>query len=122
MQSQVRAAHYEIEVEDRRSREDWERAITELLAAETLPREQQRGDKVKHYDLRPLILDLAIAACADGRTTLRMRLRHDERGAGRPEQVALALGAERAPARVHRVRLELLEAPAPAGVAAAGAS
>ena len=122
LQSQVRAAQYEIEVEDPRSREEWERAITELLAAETLPREQQRGDKVKHYDLRPLILDLAVAACADGRTTLRMRLRHDERGAGRPEQVALALGAERAPARVHRVRLELLEAATPAGAAAAGAS
>ena len=36
-----------------------------------------------------------------------MRLRNDERGAGRPEQVVLALGATEEPTRIHRTNLEL---------------
>ncbi len=118
LQSQVRAADYEADVLDARSAGEWSAAIAALLGAETLPREQARGSTVKRYDLRPLILSLELAACAGGRATLRMRLRHDERGAGRPEQVALALGVERPPQRLHRLRLELAAAARPAPAAA----
>ena len=118
LQSQVRAADYEADVLDARSAGEWSAAIAALLGAETLPREQTRGSTVKRYDLRPLILSLELAACAGGRATLRMRLRHDERGAGRPEQVALALGVERPPQRLHRLHLELAAAARPAPAAA----
>lgn len=118
LQSLVRAAEYEVDFNDPRSPAEWESALSMLLAAETLPHEQTRGGKVKRYDLRPLILAVHMIACADGRATLRMRLRHDERGAGRPEQVMLALGVVHPPSRLHRLRLELAEAntPAPSAV------
>lgn len=109
LQSLVRAAAYEVVVEDGRSAEEWRAAIDVLLARESIPWEQQRGEKVRRYDLRPLILSVELREVCDGVARLWMRLRHDEQGAGRPEQVAKALGAESRPRRLHRLRLELAE-------------
>ena len=110
LQSQVCAAAYKVELEDARGCDAWREAIAELLAREAIPWEQERGGKLRRYDLRPLILGLELVSCGGGVAALRMRLRHDERGAGRPEQIALALGVERPPRRMHRVELELVGA------------
>ena len=68
-----------------------------------------RGDELRRYDLRPLILDIALIE-TDGKTArLRLKLRNDAQGSGRPEQVTRALGAEVAPTRIHRTHLELDE-------------
>lgn len=63
----------------------------ELLAAQTLPRSRARGDASVAYDLRPLLIDIAIE---DGRlVTMLTRTRfHPELGTGRPEEVVAALG------------------------------
>ena len=110
LQSQVRAAEYEVELDETPACGSWQRAVAELLARGTIPWEQDRGGKIRRYDLRPLILALEISSESDDAASLQMRLRHDEQGAGRPEQVALALGASRPPRRIHRVRLELAAA------------
>ena len=63
----------------------------ELLAAPSLPRSRARGDDSVVYDLRPLLIDIAIE---DGPPVmLRCRTRfHPELGTGRPEEVVAALG------------------------------
>lgn len=110
LQSLVRAAEYEVALEAPPNGASWEQGISELLARAEIPWEQDRGGKIRRYDLRPLILELELSSCAAQSASLRMRLRHDERGAGRPEQVALALGVSRPPLRIHRVGLELAAA------------
>ncbi len=61
-----------------------------LLTAPALQRERVKGEgSAIRYDLRPLILSLAVATPAP---ILRMRLRHaQDGGIGRPDEVLLAL-------------------------------
>lgn len=113
LQSLVRAAEYEAVVEDGRDAAAWRAAIEGVLARGSIPWEQQRGEKVRRYDLRPLILAIELRELCGGRARLWMRLRHDEQGAGRPEQVVKALGASSRPLRLHRLRLELAETSGP---------
>jgi len=84
--------------------------IAALLAAKALPRQRVRDGRTVPYDLRPLVLDVWIgdAGARDGlggSARLSMLLRLDAAGAGRPEEVAAALGLR---ARtIHRERLGL---------------
>ena len=110
LQSLVRAAEYKVTLEETRGCASLRQAITDLLARGEIPWEQDRGGKIRRYDLRRLILALELSSCAEQTAILRMRLRHDEQGAGRPEQVALALGVSRPPLRIHRMGLELAAA------------
>ena len=107
LQSMVRAASYLVDVADKRTADEWRREIDALLARDEIPWTQQRGKETKSYDLRRLILEIELPDVAEGMATLRMRLRNDERGAGRPEQVLLALGATEDATRIHRIALEL---------------
>ena len=114
LQSMLRAASYEVEVPDSRSPEEWKGAIDELLARDEIPWSHQRGKETKSYDLRPLILAVRLLNVHNGvakLAKLEMRLRNDERGAGRPEQVTLALGASEEPTRIHRTAIELAGEP-----------
>ena len=109
LQSSVRAAEYEIELPSDWDATEWQGRIDALLARAEIPWEHKREDKVRRYDLRPLVLELVLVSAEASLARLRMLLRHDERGAGRPEQVALALGAERPPLRIHRAQLRVAE-------------
>lgn len=111
LQSMLRAASYAVEVPDRRSPSEWRLAIDELLARDEIPWSHQRGKETKSYDLRPLILAIELGSVSDGVAALSMHLRNDERGAGRPEQVLLALGATEEPTRLHRTAIELAGEP-----------
>ncbi len=107
LQSMLRTTSYAVQVPNPRSSAEWQAAIDALLVQAELPWSHQRGKETKSYDLRPLILEIELLEVADGAATLSMRLRNDERGAGRPEQVVLALGATEAPTRIHRTAIEL---------------
>jgi hypothetical protein len=96
-----RWADYEVDVP---ADMDLQAAIDGLLARETLPWEDTRGEKVRHYDLRPLIAQLRIECLRDGHARVVMRLKCGADGVGRPDQVAKALGLPE-PARIHRLRL-----------------
>ena len=111
LQSMLRAACYLVEAHDPRSDTEWQEAIDQLLAKEEIPWTHQRGNDTKSYDLRPLVLEIALLGVSDGAASLSMRLRNDERGAGRPEQVMLALGATGEPTRIHRTAIELAGEP-----------
>jgi len=105
--SQVRFAEYKVEVETEKGQKDIESAITGLLAAKHLPWQHQRDTGSRNYDLRALIDDLWLIRWHRPHCTLGMRLRCDNSGSGRPEQVALALGFTQYPQSIHRTKLIL---------------
>lgn len=107
LQSQVRYAEYQVEVETEKGRVDVESAISGLLAAEHCPWQHERDTGIRSYDLRPLIDDLWLIDWHEPCAVIGMRLRCDSSGSGRPEQVALALGFTRYPKAMHRNRLIL---------------
>ena len=92
LQSQVRFAQYQVELKTDRNEEAVKAMIDHLLAADTLPWHHERDTGRRSYDLRTLIDDIWVIETRPSCCTLGMRLRCDESGSGRPEQVALALG------------------------------
>jgi radical SAM-linked protein len=106
LQSQVRYAEYELEVETAKQGTEVKAALEHLLSLEQLPWHHQRDTGTRSYDLRALINDLWLVGCHNGRSTIGMRLRCDSSGSGRPEQVAVALGFSY-PSLIHRTKLIL---------------
>lgn len=89
---QVHAADYRIELAGNAEPHEFGAAASALLNAVELPRVRSKGGGSISYDLRPLLIDLAVA---DGGppTVLLVRTRiHPELGSGRPEEVVAALG------------------------------
>ena len=105
--SQVRFVEYEVVVETETEQKDTEAAIAGLLSVKHLPWQHQRDTGPRNYDLRALIDDLWLIRWHQPCCTLGMRLRCDSSGAGRPEQVALALGFTHHPQSIHRTKLIL---------------
>jgi hypothetical protein len=88
----VVGADYRIEIEDELESGSVEAGARGLLAARELVRVRQKGDTAVSYDLRPLLIDLAVVR-EGSPLTLRVRTRiHPELGTGRPEEVVAALG------------------------------
>ena len=107
LQSQVRFAEYNVELEMEKGRQEVASAITSLLSLTNLPWQHQRDTGPRHYDLRALIDDIWFIDCRDNHCTIGMRLRCDSGGSGRPEQVAAALGFAEMPKAIHRTKLIL---------------
>ena len=111
LQSLVRAARYEVDVPSERSEAEWGAVIECLLGLDELPWRQERGGKVREFDLRALVYEIEVDSAGGGEARMRMRLRNDERGAGRAEHVLEALEAGAAATRIHRAALELESVP-----------
>ena len=107
LQSQIRYAEYKVELETEKESKAIESSLASLLSLEHLAWQHKRDTGLRNYDLRTLIDDLWLLDCKDGNCTIGMRLRCDSSGAGRPEQVAAALGFTRHPRLVHRIKLIL---------------
>lgn len=112
LQSLVRFAEYRVGVEAEMKASAVQEALHSLLEKKELPWQHRRGEEVRRYDLRAQISDLWLIEGSGSSYVLGMRLRQDPSGAGRPEQVALALGFSQPPKSIHRVRL-ILEGPTP---------
>ena len=112
LQADVRFAEYEVDLpppggaSGDTALEDATRAVDVFLAAESVPWEHKRDDEVRSYDIRAQVAQITASASADGGVRLLMRLKNDNTGSGRPEQVVAALGLP-APSRIHRTRLVL---------------
>jgi len=107
LQAEVRSAEYEVDVAPPAGF-DLGAAIAAFLAAETVPWEHKRDNETRSYDIRAQVLDLSITPAAgdDSCVHIRMVLKNDNTGSGRPDQVAAALGVP-SPVRVHRTKLVL---------------
>jgi len=106
LQSQVRYAEYQVELDTSKGKKAIKEAISALLVKKELPWQHQRDTGPRHYDLRALISDIWLVE-GSNEHTIGMRLRCDSGGSGRPEQVAAALGFEGYPKSIHRTRLIL---------------
>lgn len=104
--NQVLAAIYVAELPAHIRDEPLAERIQQLLAAQILPR-QRRG---KHYDLRPLVLDICLIQ-PDNKHPLRlqMTLAAHPSATGRPEEVLNALKIDPFSSRIERIRLILEE-------------
>jgi radical SAM-linked protein len=107
LQSQVSHSEYEVQIETEKGKPDIESALASLLAAKKLPWHHERDTGTRNYDLRALIDKLWLIDWHKGSCTVGMRLRCDNTGSGRPEQVAAALGFANHPKSIHRTRLIL---------------
>jgi hypothetical protein len=118
--SQVRGGEYEVEFNSPTGTtgEDMRAAVVRLLAAESLPGQRRRGESERRSDaaerdLRPYVEDLELLAFDErsrvGR--LRMQLRLDPSGAGRPLDVVDALGMRLTATRTIRARLVFVDTP-----------
>jgi radical SAM-linked protein len=107
LQSQIRFAEYTVELTTEREQQELASAIASLLSRENLPWQHQRDTGPRHYDLRALVDDIWLLDCQGGLCKIGMRLRCDNSGSGRPEQVSIALGFTEPPISVHRTKLIL---------------
>jgi radical SAM-linked protein len=107
LQSQVRFTQYQVAVRTDKSEEEVKTAIDNLLTVENIPWHHERDTGRKSYDLRSLIDDIWLIESKPSSCVLGMRLRCDETGSGRPEQVALALGFAEYPESIQRTKLLL---------------
>lgn len=118
--SQVRGGEYEVEVSTPEgvSDDDLRAAVVRLLAAKSLPGRRRRGDSERRTDaaerdLRPYVEDLEVVDVDKGARTarLRMQLRLDPSGAGRPRDVVDALDLGLTTTRTARQRLLFVDTP-----------
>ena len=87
----VAAADYRIELQDGADAAALQRAAADLVAAVRIPRQRLKGERTVDYDLRPLLIGVAVEPGPP--ITVRARTRFDpELGTGRPEEVLGALG------------------------------
>ncbi len=102
------AARYEVQyapgaVDEPAARE----ALNALLALDSLPWEEARGEKSRSYDLRPAILDAEVRS-GEGAVVLALRLSLRDGASARPSSVATAIGLGGVePVLTTRVALEL---------------
>jgi radical SAM-linked protein len=119
LQADVRLAEYVVHVPSGRCDRvveagDWKLeagtdaavAIGQFMAAESIPWEHKREDATKSYDIRAQVEQISVMPSDNEGLDLRMRLKNDSSGSGRPEQVAAALGLP-PPTRIHRTKLVL---------------
>lgn len=118
--SQLRAAEYEVAAAtgDGVDADAIRAAIVRLLAADTLVGFRRRGESERRTDaglrdLRPYVEDVELMSYdAEARlAVLRLVLRLDTTGGGRPEDVVRALGLDIRPRHPVRVRLIFVDTP-----------
>ncbi len=114
LQSMVRAARYRVTFvatagDGEAVEADSLRAsVDELMAAERLDWEEQRGPgkKPRRYDLRAAVIALSVGE-QGGQIVIEMHLALEDGRTGRPASVLAALGVEAAPLEIVRTSLEV---------------
>jgi radical SAM-linked protein len=80
--------------------------VRAFLALETLPWEELRGERLRQFDLRPLVYSLAVSE-TPGRVVLIARLALSQERSGRPSSVLAALEIEAEPLELMRTEVEV---------------
>jgi len=104
LQADVRFAEYDVDVAAAPA--EAQTAVERFLAAEQVPWEHRREAETRSYDIRAMVEDITVSEATPSTARLKMRLRNDNNGSGRADQVVAALGLG-IPSRVHRTRLLL---------------
>jgi len=101
---------FEITITEEIERVELEKRVADLLAADEILRERVVKKKLKQFDLRPMVYDLAVEPGeADGPIMLSAKLALEPSKTGRVDQVLLQLGLDPLDAKVHRKHVTLIE-------------
>jgi hypothetical protein len=106
LQSQIRVAEYAVALYGPNT-DTVRNAVANTISARSLPTEYKREAKTRHYDLRPLILDLRLEQDQVA-PRLIMRLRAEPERTARADQVRALLGLPD-DAAIERVAMEVEE-------------
>jgi len=111
LQQQLAESVYEVGFPEGVDGDVLRRSVAELLAAGSLMRERRRpkDTRPQTFDLRPLILDMAVEKAEDGAPRLHLRLVQSATQTARPDDVLAALGFDPLAARVQRVALRFAD-------------
>ncbi len=107
LQRSLQAAEYLAVCPKAPSEDQLLREVERMVAAEQLMRERKKEARVQSYDLRPMIRFLEATRDGAGRPVVRMELRTDAQGAGRPDEVLREMGLDPADCDITRIRLLL---------------
>jgi radical SAM-linked protein len=105
LQSQMRAAGYQVVVHSPESVKAIRTRVQALLEMATITRQRQHKGRLQTYDLRPLVQSVNVEPGLDAGQILTMRLQASPQGAGRPDEVLDVLGLSLAPHRIERTNL-----------------
>jgi radical SAM-linked protein len=105
LQSQVCGAIYRAEVATAEPDDSFCARLDAFLARPSAWRDRRRGDKLAHYDLRPLVDTLLYRGrCALGQA-LETQMRSEPGGTGRPDELLTELGFDGVARRIERLAL-----------------
>ncbi len=104
-QALMREAIYRVSVHTEATPAAIREKLAALLERESIPRERKRRGRLRTYDLRELIYELAYLSGVPPRHHLHMRLRCGSHGSGRPADVLDAAELPISDLRVHRIQL-----------------
>jgi radical SAM-linked protein len=105
LQGLLRTTEWQADVQTSIPPAELSRRVDTLLASETWPSSRQRKGRVRHYDLRPLVLALRYEGPVSGEwQRLAMTLRSEPAATGRPDAVLEALDLGDLSARIERIR------------------
>ena len=107
LQSITTSARYVVTPLAKQEKADMVHRVEQLLMAQSLFRERKRG-KVKRYDLRPLISELAADVDGHGDVIFSMTLLLMSGKSGRPDEVLAALNLDPLAAHIHRTMITLI--------------
>ena len=105
LQVQARATEFVVSVKTDEPLAQVQARAQALLAAPSV----ERTRREKTYDLRPLILDVWVEQGESGWVGIGMRLKADESGTGRPDEVIAALGWDPTTVKMHRRKMIFAE-------------
>jgi radical SAM-linked protein len=111
LQNATSEAIYRATLLDAHDEADIKARVLAVMAADSLVRQIKRGRKVKTYDLRPLIIELAVSGQSGPKMAIDMRLHLKPGMTGRPDEVLRALDIDPFDARVHRMSIVLADSP-----------
>lgn len=111
LESLTAAATYVVSFLDSQDGEELKAKVNEILASETImcERKQGRKGKIKQYNLRPLIFDLAVEDVHATQPILHMDLSLMPAKTGRPDEVLRILQIDPLSTHVHRTKIVLTD-------------
>ncbi len=103
LQTRMQSSEFEVSFFDSQDRRELVKIVVSLLSKAQITRTRRK----KTYDLRPLILDLAVITIEYSKPGLRMHLAAEPGATGRPDEVLDALGFRVTDYLVRRTQLML---------------
>jgi len=107
LQAQIQFASYRGYLETSLSLAELQDRVDRFLATPTIPwTRRSRKGKTREVDLRAMVDHLNVRQTRAGRLVLEMRLRHDNKGAGRADEVIAALDLANAVPLIERTGMD----------------